>query len=218
MTQAKAAETPAKNLIRFNIQNMKYAFPTADGGFSAFESLGTAKKLALEVDASDKQIYGDGECIIYYNNEKGKTGTATLNMICDAYEIACGRKMKLAVGLADIKPTKNVSHVIYYEICEMNGDNEITVAKGMLFGVKSTRPSESYDQTTDDINESSFDLPLIIKGTPLLDADGSEYKDAKGNKITVWNVLVTPDMAGYETFGDKVELPKKGTDAEIPAE
>ena len=45
-------------------------------------------------------------------------------------------------------------------------------------------------QTTDDINESSFDLPLVIGGTPLLEADGSVYKDAKGNEVSVWNFVV----------------------------
>ena len=99
----------------------------------------------------------------------------------------------------------------------MNGENEISVAKGMLYGVTSTRPAESYDQTTDDINESSFDLPLVIGGTPLLAADGSVYKDAKGNEVSVWGVIVTPDMDGYADFGKEVVLPKNGTSAETPA-
>lgn len=217
MAQAKAATTPEKNLIRFNIKNVKYAFPATDGGFTDFAPMGTASKLAIETDASEKSIYGDGKRIIHYNNEKGKTGTVSLNTICNEYEIACGRKKRLDVGLADIKPTKNVPHVLYYEICEMNGENEISVAKGMLYGVTSTRPAESYDQTTDDINESSFDLPLVIDGTPLLAADGSVYKDAKGNEVSVWGVIVTPDMDGYADFGKEVVLPKNGTSAETPA-
>lgn len=95
-----------KNLIRFNVRNVKYALPDDKGGFLPFVDMGTSTKLALEVDSSTKDIYGDGRRIIHYVNEKGKTGTLTQNNICDEYEIAMGRKIKTAKGLADIKPTK----------------------------------------------------------------------------------------------------------------
>ncbi len=202
-----------KNLIRFNVRNVKYALPDGNGGFLPFASLGTSTKLALETDSSTKDIYGDGRRIIHYVNEKGKTGTITQNNICDDYEIAMGRKIKTKKGLADIKPTKSVSHVVYFEIEEMDGDNAISVAKTMIYGVTSSRPAENYDQTTDDINESSFDLPLVIDGTPLLSADGKPYKDAKGNEVRVWQMTVTPDDPDYDTFGETVELPEMGTDA-----
>lgn len=207
MITNNTAATAAKNRIRFNVRNAKYAFPT-QSGYGAFESLGTSTKIALDTDTAEKKVYGDGECIIHYVNEKGKTGTLTLNNVCDAYEIANGRKVLTTEGLADIKPTKNTPHVIYFETCAMDGDNAISVAKTMLFGVTTTRPSESYDQTTDDINESSFDLPLAIAGVPILAADGKVYKDAKGNEVRVWSVTKTPDMDGYDTFGDAVVIPK----------
>lgn len=203
-----------KNLIRFNVRNVKYALPDGEGGFKPFVALGTSTKLALEVDSSTKDIYGDGRRIIHYVNEKGKTGTLTQNNICDEYEIAMGRKIKTKNGLADIKPTKSVSHALYFEIEEMDGDNAISVAKTILYGVTSSRPAENYDQTTDDLNESSFDLPLVIDGTPLLASDGKAYTDEKGNEVRVWQLTVTPDDDGYETFGDEVVLPTMGTDAE----
>lgn len=207
MTNTQAAK-PAQKLIRFNIRNTKFAFPTADGGYGDFVSMGTSTKMALETDAAEKEVYGDGECIIHYNNEKGKTGTLTQNNICDAYEIACGRKELFDNGLADIKPTKNTPHVLYFEICEMDGDNEISVAKVMLYGVTSTRPSESYDQNNGEINESSFDVPLKIKGIDALAADGKVYIDEKGNTRRVWQLMKTPDMDGYADFGNEVVVPK----------
>lgn len=207
MTQSQAA-TLDKNLIRFNVRNAKYAFPLADGGWGDFLPFGTATKMALETDASTKDVYGDGERIIHYNNEKGKTGTLTLNNICNAYEIACGRKILTDSGLADIKPLKNTPHVVYFEIYEMNGNNEISVAKVMLYNVTSSRPAESYDQNNGDINESTFDVPLIIDGVAMLATDGAVYKDDKGNEVRVWQVMKTPDMDGYSTFGDAVVIPK----------
>ena len=208
MANVNAAATPAQNLIRFNIRNAKYAFPTADGGWGDFVPMGTSTKMALETDSSEKEVYGDGECIIHYVNEKGKTGPLTQNNICNAYEIACGRKELFDNGLADIKPTKNTPHIIYFEVCEMDGDNEISVAKTMLYGVTSTRPSESYDQNNGEINESSFDTPLKIKGIKALAADGKEYVDAKGNNRVVWQLTKTPDMEGYADFGNEVVIPK----------
>ena len=68
--------------------------------------------------------------------------------------------------------------------------------------------SESFDQNTDDINESTFDTPLEMIGTNLQNADGSNYKDEKGNEVIVWQMTVTPDDANYDTFGDSVVLPK----------
>lgn len=208
MANTNAAATPAQNLIRFNIRNAKYTFPTPDGGWGDFVSMGTSTKMALETDSSEKEVYGDGECIIHYVNEKSKTGTLTQNNICNAYEIACGRKILLENGLADIKPTKNTPHVVYFEVCEMDGDNEISVAKCMLYGVTSTRPSESYDQNNGEINESTFDLPLVVSGVLMLAADGKVYTDAKGNNVRVWQLVKTPEMDGYATFGDEVVIPK----------
>ena len=92
-----------KTLVRFNVQNVKYAVPTAQGSFGAFQDMGTSMKLALENDSSVKKIYGDGRRIVHIVNEKGKTATLTQNNVCDAYEIAMGRKIKTKQGLADIK-------------------------------------------------------------------------------------------------------------------
>lgn len=196
-----------KTLVRFNVQNVKYAVPTAQGSFGAFQDMGTSMKLALENDSSLKKIYGDGRRIVHIVNEKGKTATLTQNNVCDAYEIAMGRKIKTKQGLADIKQVKNISHVIYFETCGIDEDGATVLAKTMLYGVTSTRPAESFDQTTDDINESSFDTALEIGGTPLLAANGQKYLDDKGNEVIVWQMTVTPDDTDFDTFGEEVVLP-----------
>lgn len=197
-----------KTLVRFNVQNVKYAVPDASGGFGAFQSMGTSMKIAIENDSSTKSIYGDGKRIVHIVNEKGKTATLTQNNVCDAYEVAMGRKIRTAQGLADIKQLKNILHVIYFETCGIDEEGAMPIAKTMLYGVTSTRPAESFDQNTDDINESSFDTALEISGTPLLAANGANYKDDKGNEVVVWQMTVTPDDEGYDIFGSEVVLPK----------
>ena len=132
-----------KTLVRFNVQNVKYAVPTAQGSFGAFQDMGTSMKLALENDSSVKKIYGDGRRIVHIVNEKGKTATLTQNNVCDAYEVAMGRKIKTKQGLADIKQVKNISHVIYFETCGIDEDGATVLAKTMLYGVTSTPPSLS---------------------------------------------------------------------------
>ena len=73
-----------------------------------------------------------------------------------------------------------------------------------------SRAAESFDQNTEDVNESSFDTPLVINGTTILASDGKAiYKDPKtGNAITAWQMTVVPGDTGYDTFGDTVVLPQ----------
>lgn len=46
-----------------------------------------------------------------------------------------------------------------------------------------------------------------MEGVNLKDAAGKDYKDEKGNIVVVWQMTVTPDDEGYDTFGDEVVLP-----------
>ncbi len=202
------SENKNVNLVRFNIQNAKYALGTKIASF------GTATKMSLETDTSTKQIYGDGKIICTLINERGKTGVLTLNNICDVYEIAMGRKMNTSAGLADIKQTKVVEHNIYFEVCNITKTDEdiikTTVAKTWLFGCVSTaRPSEAYDQTTTDINESSFELPFTVNGTNLKNAEGTgNYIDEDGNELIALQVTKVPGDDGYEDFEKTVPIPK----------
>lgn len=202
-----------KTLVKFNVKNAKFALPAADAaGWAAPVPFGTSKKIALEANSSSKKLYGDGRVILMLVNDKGKTGTLTLNNICEEYEIAMKRKRKLAVGLADVKQNANVPHCIYFETDGADDASNRITAKTWLYMVTSTRPSESYDQDTDELNESSFDIPLEIAGLPILTADGEPYKE-KGVEIYAWQLTVTPDDPAYDTFGDAVVLPTMPTEA-----
>ena len=197
-----------KTLVRFNVQNIKYAVLN-NGTYGAPVSYGTAIKMALESNSAVKYIFGDGRRICAIVNDKGKTGTMTTNNVSDDYEIAMGRKIKTANGLAEIKQQKVVTHAIYFETCGMDSEGGMPIAKTWLYGVTSSRPSESFDQNTDDVNESSFETPLEICGTNMLANDGSVYKDpVTGCDVVVWQMTVTPDDAEYATFGDSVVLPQ----------
>ena len=199
-----------KTLVRFNVQNLKYA--TFDGskyGTPVAYGIGAARKMALETDTANKKIFGDGRVIYVLMNEKCKNGTMSTNNVDNDYEIAMGRKMKVSNGLADVAPQVSVMHAIYFETCGAAGDGSKPIAKTWLYGVTSTRPAESFDQNTEDINESSFDTPLVINGTEILASDGKTvYKDPKtGNAIIAWQMTVVPGDAGYDTFENAVVLP-----------
>lgn len=197
------------NLVRFNIQNAKYAIGNVIADF------GTAIKMSLETDSSSKQIYGDGRIIATLVNERGKNAVLTLNNICDAYEIAMGRKEQTTTGLADIKQTKVIEHAIYFEVCNLiktdAGVTKTTVTKTWLLGCTSTgRPSESYDQTTTDINESSFELSFTVNGINLKNTEGTgNYVDEDGNEIVVLQVTKVPGDDGYDDFETTVPSPQK---------
>lgn len=196
-----------KTLVRFNVQNIKYAVLN-EGTYGAPTAYGSAIKMALEANSAVKYIFGDGRRICAIVNDKGKTGAMTTNNVSDDYEIAMGRKIKTSNGLAEVKQQRVVTHAVYFETCGMDSEGGMPIAKTWLYGVTSSRPSESFDQNTDDINESSFETPLEISGTNMLANDGTVYKDpVTGCDVVVWQMTVTPDDAEYATFGDSVVLP-----------
>lgn len=196
-------------LVRFNVQNIKYA--VFDGStYGAPVAYGSARKMALETDTANKKIFGDGRVIYTLMNEKCKKGTMTTNNVSNDYEIAMGRKIRTKNGLADIAPQNSMVHAIYFENHGARDDGSMPLSKTWIYGVTSTRPSESFDQNTEEINESSFDTPLEINGTTLLASDGkAAYIDPKtGNTVKVWQMTVEPGDEGYETFGEMVVLPQ----------
>ena len=92
----------SKTIVKFNVQNVKFAIKNGDN-WTPPSPMGTSMKISLEANSSQKNIFGDGKIIASIVNDKGKTGTLTLNNICADYEIAMGRKMKLSNGIADVK-------------------------------------------------------------------------------------------------------------------
>ena len=204
---AKGKETA---LIRFNVQNIKYAMPKAEGGFEKPVPYGTAIKMALEADSTVKKIYGDGAPIASIVNDKGKTGTMTTNNISDDFEEAVGRLLKTPQGLASIKQQKNIAFALYFEVKNLTAGGKMPLAKTWLYGVTSpTPPSETYDQNTDDINESSFETALEIAGIDLVGNDDKVWVDEEtGQPVRVWKLTAAPTDEGFDTFGDDVVIPK----------
>lgn len=203
-----------KTLVRFNVQGVKWAM-LVDGKYDTPKAYGTATKIALEPDSSVKKIFGDGKRIASIVNDKGKTGTLSTNNVNDDFEVDMGRKMVLKNGIASIKQQKLPVFAVYFETSGLDEDNSMPLAKTWVYGVTSpTAPSESFDQNTDDINESTFDTALEIAGVELKDAAGAVYKDPKtGRDVMVWQMTATPDDPDFDTFGDEVVLPVMDDDA-----
>lgn len=202
------SKTRKKTLVRFNVQGVKWAM-LVDGKYGTPKSYGTATKIALEPDSSVKKIFGDGKRIASIINDKGKTSTLSTNNINDDFEVDMGRKMLLKKGIASIKQQKLPVFALYFETCGLDENNDMPLAKTWVYGVtSSTAPSESFDQNTDDINESTFDTALEIAGTELKDASGAVVKDPKtGRDVMVWQLTATPDDEDFDTFGGAVVMP-----------
>mgnify|MGYP001128831006 FL=1 len=202
------SKTRKKTLVRFNVQGVKWAM-LVDGKYGTPKSYGTATKIALEPDSSVKKIFGDGKRIASIINDKGKTSTLSTNNINDDFEVDMGRKMLLKKGIASIKQQKLPVFALYFETCGLDENNDMPLAKTWVYGVtSSTAPSESFDQNTDDINESTFDTALEIAGTELKDASDAVVKDPKtGRDVMVWQLTATPDDEDFDTFGDAVVMP-----------
>lgn len=197
-----------KTLVRFNIKNAAYAIKSTDG-YGTPVSIGYSDSIALEADYAEKIIYGDGRKIAIIPNDKGKTGTLGLLVIDEAYEIAMKRRMKTANGTAEIKQFASVEHALYFEFDFLDDAGVQKTGKTIIYGVTSGRPSETLNQTTDDINNNTISYPLTIKGTPMKAATGTDpYKDANGNTVYVWQETSVPGDAGYDNFGKTITDPK----------
>ncbi len=211
MANAKTSAKQNKLLVRFGVQNFKYAKYDPDTGKYADPTPygeGMAKTIAIEPDSSTKSIYGDGRRICSIIHDKGKTVNITTNNVSEDFEIDMGRKILIGSMVADIKQTKDVPFAFYFETSGVNKKGGMPLAKTWAYCLHSlTPPAENLQQTTDEINESEFETEFTSDGTLLKNADGSNYKDENGNDVIVWQMTVTPGDEGYDTFGDKVVLP-----------
>lgn len=198
-----------KALVTFNIKNAKYAI-LSNSTYGTPTSIGYSDSMSLDANYSEKLIYGDGRVVYTIPNDKGKTGSLGLLAIDDDYEIAMKRRMKTANGTAEIKQLASVEHALYFEFDYFDEENgAMKTAKSIIYGVTSGRPSQSYNQTTEDINTNPVSYSLTIKGTPLLRASGDgEYTDENGNVVYVWQETSIPGDSGYETFGNTITQPK----------
>jgi len=188
-----------KNLFKFNIKNLKFAF---EGDTPV--GLAYANSLSLEVDYEETVLYGDGKKLAVLANYKGKTGTIGVTNIEEDYEIASGRGMHIEGGFADVQQLQSKEHSIYYEVEGVLDGEKITI-KNWLFGCITGKPGESYEQTTDSPTVNNYEYPLTVSGTYLQDVDGTaDYVDDKGNTLKVFKLSAYPDDTDYATFGETV--------------
>jgi hypothetical protein len=74
--------------------------------------------------------------------------------------------------------------------------------------VTTGRPSESFEQVTDNPNMSPVEYPLTVFGTNLRNnLDTADYTDTNGNTKRVTRISVIPTDTNYATFGDTVPTP-----------
>ena len=197
-----------KNLFTFNVKNLKYSFATS-GVFESPIDLAYANSLALEADYDETVLYGDGIKLAILADDKGKTGTLSVIHLAEIYEIACGRAMLVEGGLGDVQQISTLEHALYYEVDILEAGIKKTV-KNWLFGVITGKPSESYEQTTDNPTINNYEYPLTILGTVLQNVAGTaDYTDANGNTVMCYRVSASPTDDDYATFGATVPTAKQ---------
>lgn len=217
-----------KILIEFNVKNGRFAVnPLLVGGSTLggriisgsdnlivddngwrIMPLTWLNSFSKEKDLSTTDIYGDGEKVLTLVNDKGFTGVLGMTAQDIEYNKALGFMVDIENGLAEVKQRRIVQHAIYFETEFANDYGVVVTKKVWVFGVETQAPSESYEQTTDNINNSMVDYNITIKGTNLKASDGeTDYTDDFGNTVKVWTLSKLPGDTGYETFGDSVPTP-----------
>ena len=196
-----------KKLVRFGVKNVRYAVST-EGVYGTPKDLAYANSISLEADYEEQNLYGDNEIIGVLGDDKGKTGVLSVINLETDYEIDMKRALEIENGLAEIQQRSSVKHALYFETNGQEDGQSITI-KRWLFGVTTGKPSETYNQTTDNPTINPYDYPLKVLGTVLLDNLGEEeFKDEFGNTIKVHSITKFPEDPGYDTFGNTVPVPK----------
>ena len=191
-----------KTLATFNVKNGVY------GVSGKVAKLTYMANFSKEANSDVKTIYGDGEIQYSAINDKGFTGTIGVTARDIDYEKEIGLSMDIDGGVAEVQIVKTTEHAIGFET-EAIIDGVSKVKKVWAFGVETNRPSESLNQNTEGINESTVDYPITIKGVNLKDSGGSQdYVDENGHTLKVFTYSKMPTDNGYATFLDTVPEPK----------
>lgn len=196
-----------ERIVEYNVKNVKYAVKDALGEYGSPIDLAYASQISLEPDYSEEAVYGDGQKLFVIPNDKGLTGKLIVLNRDKDYEIACGRQLEISEGLAEVEQHDAIEHAIYFEV-ERNQNGVKTTKKVWLLEVTTGRPSESFEQVTDNPNMSPVEYPLTVFGTNLRNnLDTADYTDTNGNTKRVTRISVIPTDTNYATFGNTVPTP-----------
>lgn len=199
-----AIDKSGKTLIAYNVKNGQFAIN------NEIKPLTWLTRFAKEKNLTTKQIFGDGELQLTLVNDKGYTGTIGMTTIDIDYNKALGFGLDIDGGYAEVKQTAVIEHAIYFETEYVDKTGVSKIKKTWAFGVTTEAPSETFEQTTDDINESNVEYSITIKGIPLKDSTGlADYVDpSTGQTVKCFLYSKIPTDEGYATFGDTVPTPK----------
>ena len=205
-----AIDKTGKVLAQFNVKNGQYK--VADG---EIKPLAWLTRISLDKELSTLPLYGDGEVIVRMVNDKGFTGILGLTARDIEFEIANGMQMEIDGGIAEIQQQSVPQNSIYFETEYTGSDGIKKTKKVWLFGVEISAPSESLEQTTEDLNIANVEYGITVKGVYLKDSESTtDYTDPEtGNKVKVFKMSKVPTDTDYATFGDTVPVPtaKAGT-------
>jgi hypothetical protein len=198
-----------KVLVGFNVSNGKYAIKT-NGAYGSPVDLGYLTRFSKEKNLTSKTIYGDGEIQTVLVNDKGFTGTLGLLQQDLEFNKALGFMLDTDNGTIEMQQSSVVECAIYFETEFMKNDGIKKTKKVWVVGVNVEAPSESLEQTTDDINENNVEYSITVKGEYLKNSAGTDdYTDGTtGQKVKYFTFSKTPSDTGYSTFGDSVPIAK----------
>lgn len=199
------ADKKGKTLAQFNAKNGVYS---VDG--TAVSPLTYMTGFSKEPNLDTKSMYGDGELQTTLVSDKGFSGTLGVTARDLEYETALGMVKAIDGGNAEVQLLAVKEHSFGFETQMLAADGTTKVKKVWVFGVEAQRPSDALTQNTESVNESTYEYPIIIKGTRLKDSAGTaNYVDpTSGSEVQCYTYSKVPTDTGYDTFLDSVPVPK----------
>lgn len=203
-----------KTLVEFNAKNGQYK--TGDG---TLKSLTWLTKVALEADVGESVIFGDGEEVLTLQNDKGYNITLGMTAPDEDFEKDNGICEAITGGTASVQRLKRPVNAVYFETNYSGDDGTTKTKKVWLFGVTVSKPSITYDQTTDSPNPSTVEYSGKVRGINKKASGGeADYVDSEtGNTQKVFRLSAIPTDSGYTDFGSSAPVPTVLTPPTPPA-
>lgn len=196
-----------KVLVNFNIKNAVYQ--VGDGSVEPFVYATTFSKNRT---VNKKEIYGDGELQSVLYSEQQVTGSVGVTARDEDFELAVGFMESVAGGKVEsaVKEGKVVN--FGFETEYLVKGQAPKVKKVWVLNCTFEPASESLNQNTESINESTYEYAFTSLGVNLKNAQGTaDYVDSNGQTHRIFIMSAIPTDTGYSTFLQSVPTPKKSS-------
>ncbi len=192
------------------IQGVRIALKATDG-YAAPVEMEYARHLNLNKQLTVTDRYADNRKILAVPSDKGYDGEMATTAQDIDLEKSLGYLIEGDEGLMDVSVTYFPRLAIYYEVTLNYEDAPAETVKVWLLNAEVRKGNIANQTDEENLNLGDYVYPIMVYGDSVLNAEGEEWRDTKGNKKRCFLVYAFPGDPNYEGFED--QAPTAGVSA-----